>query len=95
MDGLQSFNEEDFSIWTGCGGVGPQNSGASVSPDGLFAFFTNPFRGTVAAFSRSALDGTLSLAARICDQTFTDGLVGARHLLASADGLHLYSVSPG
>lgn len=90
---LESFKEEDFSIYDGCFGVGPQSSGVAVSPDGLFAFFTNPFRSTVAAFSRSSLNGSLGLAAWTCDQTVDDGLIGARYLAPSADGKHLYSVS--
>jgi 6-phosphogluconolactonase (cycloisomerase 2 family) len=91
---LQSLKEEDFGNgYAGCFGIGVENSGVAVSPDGLFVYLTNSFRGTVAAFSRSGVDGTLSFVDLTCDLA-VDSTAGAANLVLSADGENGYVVAP-
>jgi 6-phosphogluconolactonase (cycloisomerase 2 family) len=91
---LQSLKEEDFGNgYVGCFGIGVENAGAAVSPDGLFVYLTNPWRGAVATFSRSGVDGTLSFVDLTCDDAF-ESTAGAVNLVLSADGENGYVVAP-
>lgn len=87
---LQALKEETFGPYTGCNGIGPEESGVVVSPNGLFVFLGNSFRSTVATFSRSATDGTLTFVDSICDTDFTSRLIAVNGLAVSADGRNTY-----
>ena len=96
---VQGFDESDFGtattgIFAFCTGVGNENSGVAVSPDGNFVYYTNPYFGTVASFTRHPVTGGLNLAASICDLNFgTDGLAGALGITISPDGRHILTAS--
>lgn len=52
-----------------------------------------PWRGSVATFSRSAVDGTLSFVDLTCDKAL-DSTAGAVYLVLSTDGDNGYVVAP-
>ncbi len=97
---VEGFQEETFGsgstgIFVGCSGVGPDNSGVVVHPNGSVVFITNPFHGTVAEFMRNPTTGALTLHASICDLNFgLDGIGGAVGITTSRDGRHLYVACP-
>ncbi|MCB1037266.1 MAG: beta-propeller fold lactonase family protein [Acidobacteria bacterium] len=92
---VQGLDEMDFDIFTGCTGVGNENSGVAVSPDGQAVFLTNPFFGTVAWFDRNPTTGVLTLADSVCDLNFgTDGIAGAAAVTVTPDGQSLLTASP-
>ncbi|MCP4201263.1 MAG: lactonase family protein [bacterium] len=96
---VQDLQEEDFGtattgIFAFCTGVGPDNSGVAVTPDDSQAYLTNPFRGTVAVFDRSVVDGSLTLSDSICDLGFgTEGLAGTVAISLNADGSRAYTAA--
>ncbi len=92
---LQALKEEDFGPYTGCSGVGPENSGVAVSPDNASVYYANPFRSTVAWFSRNPATGLLTLLDAICDLNFgIDGLVGVAFATVRPDSDHVVVASP-
>lgn len=96
---VQGFDESDFGdgtsgIFASCSGVGPENSGVTVRPDGAFVYYTNPFYGTVAAFARNPTSGVLTLAGSICDRNFgSDGIAGAVGITTTPDAEHILTAS--
>ncbi|MCP3957158.1 MAG: lactonase family protein [bacterium] len=98
---VESHDESEFGtsttgIFAFCTGVGNENSGVAVAPDGGHVYYTNPFFGTVASFDRNATTGALSLSGSICDLSFgADGIAGAIGITTSPDGRHLLTASSG
>ncbi len=96
LDFVQSFDEEGLGLdYSNCSGVGPDNSAATVSPDGSAVYAVNPFRGTVVWFDRNAGDGTLTVNSWICDEGFgVDGIAGAAGVSTDPTGRRILTAAP-